>query len=113
MVTKKIITRNTTCEDLFTSDELQCCCSRCYKKLDSLTCKRPSKQVKNRNIKNSRNKCEHQWDSSCATTTSKALRHKEACDLLGLPMDFILNDECKCGKETNEGKPCNSKKSSQ
>ena len=64
-------------------------------------------------MKSLRKKCEQQWDSSHATSTSKALRHKEVCVTLDSSIEFTLNDKCKCNKETNEGKLCNSKKPSQ
>ena len=83
------------------------------KKLDPFTFTKPKKKVKNRSMKSFLNKCEKKWDSSYVNTTSKALRHKEACDALSLSTDFTLNDECDHNKEINEGKLCNSIKSSQ
>ena len=109
MVNIKSITRNTTCVDLFSSDELHYYCNKCSKILYPSSIRKPKKQVDNRKI-SMRKKCEQQWDSRCAATTSKALRHKEACEKLDLPLDFILQDDCKCTKETNEGKPCAGKK---
>ena len=51
MVTKAFIARNTTSENLLTSDELQHCGRRSCKKLDPLNYKRPSKQSKDKNVK--------------------------------------------------------------
>ena len=84
--------RNTTCADLFTNIDLQCCCSKCYNNLGLFTASEPRRQLKNKDIKSSRNKCEKQWDSAHVTSTSKALRHKEVCETLGLSTDFSLDD---------------------
>ena len=112
MVNIKSITRNTTCIDLFSSDELYYCCNKCSKLLDPLSIRKPKKQIDNRKI-SLRKKCEQQWDSRYAATASRVLRHKEVCEKLDLPLDFIVQDDYKYTKETNEGKPCTGKKPSQ
>ena len=55
-----------------------------------------------RNLKNLRDKCEQQQNSVYAATISKALWYKEVCEILGLPLDFILYNKCKHNKQTNE-----------
>ena len=101
----RTITRSTACTDVFAAEYLNFRCSKYYSILDPLSSSKPGLQKSNRCL-SKRNKCKQQWDVSYATNAQRALRYKEVCEKLGLPIEFTLINEFKHNKQkrTNEGK---------
>ena len=95
----KTITRNTTCVDLFSYEEIQFSCSKCHSTIDILAPKQT--KIKHHKQKIKCNQCLQQWDSSFATSSSKALFHKKVCDYLGLECTIEFEDEYKYNKNYN------------
>ena len=75
--------------------------------MDPLSNKRQRRRKNNRDVRSLSNKCEEQWVLAHATSMSKSLRHKEACETLDSHLNFTLENEFKCNNETssNEVKP--------
>ena len=93
----KIITRNTTCRDVFSHEELQFVCKNCEADINVLSF---SKKKKCRNkTKHHTRKCDQAWNESYATKLSRAIFHVKICKYLNIETNVTLEEEYKYSVE--------------
>lgn len=97
-VNTKVITRNITCKDLFTMNDLQFACRNCLCEVDILSKSTP-KSSRN-NVKHRTKKCDQAWNESYATTSARALFHLQICERLKVQTNVTLEEEFVCTKST-------------
>jgi len=93
-IKSKSITRNTTCSNLFNSNELEYCCDSCRKKLDIHTITRKSRKNSNKD-KHRTNKCAQPWTAPYVSSASRALHHAKVCEYLSIECSIELQNEYK------------------
>ena len=95
------IRRSTTCLDIFQPHEIMHACEICQPKLDPLSNNRKSN--KNEHEKSKRNTCRKYWEAHNASKhQSIALRHKQVCEYLEIPVGTLFKDECAYSKGAND-----------
>ena len=95
------IRRSTTCMDMFQPHESMHACETCEPKLDPLCHNRKSK--KKENEKSERSICRKHWEAQNANKHQHiALRHKQVCEYLDMPVGTLFKDECVHSKGTKE-----------
>ena len=89
-IKSKSITRNTTCSNLFNSNELEYCCEICRKKVDILTISRKPRKYSNKD-KHRVNKCKQPQTASYASSASRALHYAKICEYLNIDFDEVYS----------------------
>ena len=95
---KKTAARNTIYEDFLTKIKLKDWCDKYYSKIDSLSTKKL--QSSNRHTGNKQIKQEQWQDSVHIVSAIIAMHCKKMCKMLGLLVDFTLQDEFKNRNQT-------------
>ena len=103
------VTRNTNCSDLFAYEDIEYACDICKRKIDILTAKRNVRRNLLGNI-SKRKQWQQSWLASYATHVNKTLLHTKVCNFLDVPLNFDVQNECKCSKGESNQSPHASKK---